>query len=309
MSIENFKNPWVDEWKRGGKLHPDWWGDEKVLGVNNSNESIDEIEDSKPYPPLIQKGLDAKLQSAYTAAAIFDIANNQVSFRKMDALERHNNSVFNSHHFYRVISFQKENAEKEELYNKGIIPAGNDSSTDYLKCSPALNGMINRLYDWHGSKKIYKTEVQGRDSIMSNMKAKGLTSSEMLFTGLDSNGKQSHYTKKDPVKLSKSITEWAKSETELNGVGFFLVSVCGGYHSLLLVVDRRGSGITFRLLDQHGNQSTGSSSPFDRLIAHSGLEIDNYFLKMLSDWYDVRVNDDGEIIYNADILLLELKRD
>jgi hypothetical protein len=32
MSIKNFKNPWVDEWKTGGKLHPDWLGGEQVLG-------------------------------------------------------------------------------------------------------------------------------------------------------------------------------------------------------------------------------------------------------------------------------------
>jgi hypothetical protein len=38
MSIENFKNPWVDEWKRGGKLHPDWLGGEKVLEVNEAVE-------------------------------------------------------------------------------------------------------------------------------------------------------------------------------------------------------------------------------------------------------------------------------
>ena len=305
MSIKNFKNPW----DVGGEYYPKHLSGEKVLENSATDSIIDQRESSKPYPPYIQAGLDAKLQSAFSAAALFDILNNQVSFKKMDALEGHDSSVFNSYHFYRVISFQRENAEKEELYNKGIIPAGNDASTDYLKCSPALNGMINRLYNWHGSKKIYKTEVEGRDSIMSNMKAKGLTSSEKLFTGLDSNGKSSHYSKNDPVKLNKSITEWAKSETGINGVGFFLVSVSGGYHSLLLVVDRRGSGITFRLLDQHGNQSTVSSSSFDRLIAHSNLETDSYFLKMLSDWYDVRINDDGETIYNADILLLELKRD
>jgi hypothetical protein len=31
MSIENFKNPWVDEWKRGGEFDPDWLGGERVL--------------------------------------------------------------------------------------------------------------------------------------------------------------------------------------------------------------------------------------------------------------------------------------
>jgi hypothetical protein len=263
---------------------------------------------NKSYPKFIQNGLDNKDQWAYTAAAAVDIHNNQVSYKKMDALEGHNNSLFNSYHFYRVFIFQKENAEKEEAYSRGLIPEGSDPETSYLLCSPSLNGMINRLYDWKGSEKIYKTEVEGPDSIMSNMKTKGLTSSEMLFTGLDSNGKQSHYTKQDPVKLSKSIAEWAESETGINGVGFFLVSVCGGYHSMMLVADRRGRGITFRLLDQHGNQSTGSRSSFDRLIAHSGLEIDNYFLKMLSDWYNVRKNDNGETIYNAYVLLLELMR-
>jgi hypothetical protein len=38
MSIENFKNPWVDEWKRGGKLHPDWLGQNKALEINNNSE-------------------------------------------------------------------------------------------------------------------------------------------------------------------------------------------------------------------------------------------------------------------------------
>jgi hypothetical protein len=141
------------------------------------------------------------------------------------------------------------------------------------------------------------------------MKAKGLTSSEMLFTGLDSNGKSSHYSKKEPVTLSESITEWAKSETGINGVGFFIVSVSGGYHSLMYVVDRRGSGITFRLLDQHGNQSTGSRSSFDRLIEHSSKEIDDFFIEMLKSWYNEDRNKDGIPDYNADVLLLKLKRD
>jgi hypothetical protein len=124
------------------KNHPDWLGGEKVLGENIENFETNKTVADKPYPPLIQTGLNANIQSAFTAAAQFDIANNQVSFKKMDALEGHNSSVFNSYHFYRVISFQKENAEKEELYKKGVIAAGNDASTDYLQCSPTLNGMF-----------------------------------------------------------------------------------------------------------------------------------------------------------------------
>jgi hypothetical protein len=40
MSIKNFKNPWVDEWKRGEKLHPDWLGGVKVLGEGVQNGSV-----------------------------------------------------------------------------------------------------------------------------------------------------------------------------------------------------------------------------------------------------------------------------
>ena len=32
MSIENFKNPWTNDWAKGEKNHPDWLGGEKVLG-------------------------------------------------------------------------------------------------------------------------------------------------------------------------------------------------------------------------------------------------------------------------------------
>jgi len=51
MSIENFKNPWVDEWKRGGKNHPDWLGGEQALGKTAitptaDDELFQELEDN-----------------------------------------------------------------------------------------------------------------------------------------------------------------------------------------------------------------------------------------------------------------------
>ena len=38
MSIENFKNPWVDKWKKGGEFDPDWLGENKALDINNNSE-------------------------------------------------------------------------------------------------------------------------------------------------------------------------------------------------------------------------------------------------------------------------------
>jgi hypothetical protein len=282
--------------------------------ANNPVYYVDsEGDEPKPYPQRIQDGLNRKKQWAYTEAAKFDIKNNQVSFKRMDKLEGHDNKTFNSYHFYRVTSFHEANAKKEADYHAGNIEAGNDPSTEYLQCSPTLNGMINRLYGWTGDQKIYKTEVEGENSIMSTMKAKGLTGAEKTFMGVDGNGVASHNSKKDPVKLNESIAEWAMSETGTNGVGFFIVSVAGGYHSLLLVVDRRGTdAVSYRLLDQHGNSETGSGSDFDRLAAHTKEEIDAYFLLMIQSWYAIDPDDDSgtdNTRYNANIKLMELKRD
>jgi RHS repeat-associated protein len=259
------------------------------------------VQDRQPYHDWIENGLDEQKQWAYSSAAYFDQAHGQVSFSHMDAMEGHSGQVFNSYHFVRVTDFQRKNAQKESSYNRGEITAGRDANSNYLKCSPSLNGMINRLYNSEDNDKIYKTEVEGENSIMSVMRQKGLTGSEKTFVGLDSNGKESHNSKKDPVKLSSNIASWAESETEMNGVGFFLISVSGGYHSLMLVVDRRGNDITYRLLDQHGNKTTGSKSSFDRLKAHTADEINNYFLAMVFSWYGVNSN--------ANIKAVELNRD
>jgi hypothetical protein len=37
MSIENFKNPWTNDWAKGEKNHPDWLGGEQALGGNKTN--------------------------------------------------------------------------------------------------------------------------------------------------------------------------------------------------------------------------------------------------------------------------------
>ena len=263
----------------------------------------------KPYPKSIQKGLNAKEQWAYTAAAKFDIKNNQESFRKMDALEGHSASTFNSYHFHRITNFYMDNAKKESLAQKKKVKTGGKTE-DYKLCSPSLSYAINRLYGWTGDDQIYKTEVEGKNSIMSTMREKGLVGSEKTFTGIDEDGKKSNHSESDPVKMDSNIAEWAKSKTGENGVGAFMVSVSGGFHSLMLIVDRRGKSVTYRLLDQHGNSSTGSSSAFDRTVEHTGGEINDYMLSMIQSWYkrDRPGLFTGDTI-NANIKVEELKRD
>jgi len=73
MSIENFKNPWVDEWKRGGKLHPDWLGGEQVLGsVSNKTNAFPKLKINWNYDLLQENYIkDGQIivKSEYAAGA------------------------------------------------------------------------------------------------------------------------------------------------------------------------------------------------------------------------------------------------
>ena len=75
MSIENFKNPWVDEWKRGEKLHPDWLGGEKVLSNTPNQKPLEVIEVVEYYAS--NGTFLGKIGNAVTGAKI-KIVNDEV---------------------------------------------------------------------------------------------------------------------------------------------------------------------------------------------------------------------------------------
>ena len=52
MSIENFKNPWVDKWKKGGEFDPDWLGEKKALEKTALSNEFNTV---KVYSGLIDK--------------------------------------------------------------------------------------------------------------------------------------------------------------------------------------------------------------------------------------------------------------
>jgi hypothetical protein len=118
-----------------------------------------------------------------------------------------------------------------------------------------------------------------------------LVGAQKTFVGVDNKGIAAHFSSSSEgaVALNASVGGWAKENTAQNGVGIFLVAVSGGYHSLMLIVDRRGDDVSFWLQDQHGNSSTNSSSSFDRLVSHSQKEIDDHMLKMVQSWGGSRV--------------------
>ncbi|WP_062060202.1 hypothetical protein [Aquimarina longa] len=267
-------------------------------------ESIPQSDAFKPYPKKIEDGLKKKEQWAYTEAAKWDMRYNQVSFKKMDKLEAHDNKTFNSYHFQRVVDFYIKNAKKEKKGNKG------ETERAWKQCSPAMYYAMNKLYNWSGRDKIksgyvvdYKDKKTGKISkgIVTLMKEKNLIGAKKRFVAVDEDGKAGHYSNKKVVKMNESVAGWAKKQTTMNGVGIFLVSVIGGYHSITLIADRRGKSVSYRLLDQHGNSSMGASSSFDRTIKHTKKEIDTYFVRMASSW--------GSIKKNYSFNVFELKRD
>lgn len=278
-------------------------GDSFFSKTIQTQQTSIQYDNFKPYPKNIEQGLKKKEQWAYTEAAKWDIKHNQVSFKRMDELEAHDNTKFNSYHFQRVVDFYMENAKKEKKGNKG------ETEKAWKQCSPAMYFAMNKLYNWSGDDKIKSGYVVDYENdkeetikgIVTLMKEKNLVGAEKRFVAVDQDGKAGHYSKKKVVKMNKSVADWAKKKTAMNSVGIFLVSAIGGYHSLTLVVDRRGKSISFWLLDQHGNSNTGSSSSFDRTIKHTQKEVDNYFVLMALSW--------GNLKKNHSFNVFELKRD
>jgi RHS repeat-associated protein len=264
---------------------------------------------AKPYYGWINVGIKDKKQWAYTSAAYFDIKRDQISFSKMDALEVHDATVFNSYHFVRVTNFYKANSEKEQRVSDGSANRG-EGVNDWKACSPSLYYAINALYNFKGDEKIKSgyvvdattTDGKKHKGIATLVREKGLVDGEKMFTITDKDGKAKHSSKALAEGFNNSPLDWAKAETSVNGVGIFIVSIFEGYHSMMLVVDRRGSETTYRLLDQHGNSDTGSSSSFDRSKSHTKAEIEAYFLEMSNSWTD-------QSNKNSNIELIELKRD
>ncbi len=237
-----------------------------------------------PYPPNIEKGLQKKERWAYTAAAKWDLAHNQVSFKAMDQIEAHSKKAFNSHHFVRLTDFYYENAKKE-----GTVSPG-ETEEAYKLCSPAMYYAMNKLYNWTGSDKIksgYVVDSGDIKGIVTLMREKGLVGDHKRVTAIDEDGNAGHYSDKEVIALNHSPATWAKDQTEMNAVGVFLVSVHGGYHSMTMVVDRRGKGaLEYRLLDQHETTDSG----FDRTSEHTAKEIDDYFVTMAQSWGDIHSN-------------------
>jgi hypothetical protein len=255
------------------------------------------------YPKNIVKGLMKKERWAFSEAARWDIEHNQISPFQLDILENHSATAFNSYHLLKITEFYYENAKKEREGNIG------ETEKAWKQCSPAMYYAMNKLYNWSGKKKIksgyvedYKDPKSGKitKGIVTLMKEKKLIASEKKFVAIDEDGKAGHYSKKEVVKMDASVAAWAKGKTARNGVGIFLVSALGGYHSLTLIVDLRGKDAVFSLLDQHGNSGTGSKSTFDRMSEHSRKEIDEYFVEMAKSW--------GNINKNHTFRLFELKR-
>jgi hypothetical protein len=260
---------------------------------------------SHKYPSILQDKIDEGVQSAYTIAAKLDISKEQVSFRRMDKIEGHDNKTFNSYHFVRVVNFYMENAKKEKYGTEG------EDVDDYKVCSPAMYYAINSLYNWKGDDEIRSGYVVDHISktgekikgIETLVREKNLIGNEKRFVAVDKNGVAGHYSKEvnKAVKMNESVANWAKEQTQKGGVGMFIVSAIDGYHSLILIADRRGKDDTYRLLDQHGNEETGSSSTFDRTVSHTREEIDDFFVRMGMSW--------GDVHNNYSFNLFELKRD
>ncbi len=297
MAFKKYNNPWSAD-------STPWYD----LNSNSALSPIDPQEpppERKPYHDWILEGLKKKKQWAYSSAAWFDFDNDQISFTYTDKLEGHDDTIFNSHHFNRVTDFYEKNARKEGKNVRAGI-----SESAWKQCVQAAVFGVNKLYNWKGSEKLtIYTAIQdannGEKGLMEAMIAKGLTDGEKTFIAVDTNGNAIHNSKGNDgpaTGFDSDPLQWCKGKTGMNGIGVFLVAALDGYHSLTLIVDRRGLKVTYRLLDQHGNNSTGSPRDFDRLIHHTSSEVKKQLLQMAIDWTSASY-------LNSKYRILALKRD
>ncbi len=298
VDFKKYNNPWSAN-------NTPWYDEYSNNALSEHDPQVEQTTERIPYHDWILKGLKEKAQWAYSSAAWFDFDNNQISFTYTDKLEGHNNTVFNSHHFNRVTDFYKKNARKEG----NNVRDGIDEKA-WKQCVQAAVFAVNKLYNWKGAEKLtIYTAIQNADNgekgLMEAMINKGLTDGEKKFTAVDGNGKAIHHSKGDDgpaTGFDSDPLKWCKGKTGMNGVGVFLVAALWGYHSLILIVDRRGARITYRLLDQHGNYSTGSNRPFDRLVHHTSNEVKEQLLQMAIDWTSASY-------LNSNYRIVKLKRD
>lgn len=172
-----------------------------------------------------------------------------------------------------------------------------EEEDDWKACSPSLYYALNALYGWTGTQKIKggwvvdSIDVDGifHQGLVQMMEKRGLVGSHKLFVALNENKKPSAYGEgigayNVAKGFDSSPGDWLYETTGDGGLSFYMVSLMGGYHSIMMGVDRRDQQEKYYFWDQHGNKSTGSELEFDRLIPHNKKEIEDYFLKMINKW-------------------------
>ncbi len=259
----------------GKKIMPKLKGGLRISRCQSdkAKEKIKELTPEQKKRLLLNKKVQEKIKAG------------DISFKDMDKEEGHDNKTFNSYHFKRIMDYRKGNWDREDQVKAGTCQKGYGEK-DYHDCVTSFSHTISALYNKkfktfnYSQAEQYFKNGKLRDGAYEDLKKKKYVSTAKDFFMLSKDGNKGSENNKVVTKFDESPAAWALSQSKTPGIHVFGVSVTKGYHTMNMIVDTRGGGqADFYVQDQHR-----SSINWDRSIAHTASEVDNYFLKMGNDY-------------------------
>jgi RHS repeat-associated protein len=199
----------------------------------------------------------------------------------MDIIEHNNGRSFNSAHLNAVNSYTKKNwslGHTNSTYGYG--------PENHHDCITSFNFALRSIYSVNDTKKFnfaYVESANGRIGAYNSLKQQGYVGNEKTVDMKTPAG--TNATNQDPTvsNLSSSISQFGSATTAPNVVGFYGISLMGGFHTMMMVVDKRGGSTSYRLLDQH--DKTGA---LDRTKDLTAEQVDQYFIDFANANSDAR---------------------